>query len=428
LAATAHRKTLIVRREFPQLRAIIERSKEIYDGHGVFNATSGLWRLDGQRTVEFGSCQYDDDKKKYQGRPHDLKFFDELPQFLESQYTFIIGWNRTTDRGQRTRVVGAGNPPTDADGEWVIRRWAPWLDGQHPRPARPGELRWFAMAGGKEIEVESDLPFLHDGKVVKPKSRTFIPARLSDNPFLMATDYESVVQGMPEPLRSQMLYGDFSVGQDDHPWQIIPTAWIRAAQARWRPDGRGDRRLDALGVDVARGGKDKTVISRRYGPWYAPLEKHPGASTPDGPAVARLVMAGLVEGGGANIDGIGVGASVFDHVRLLGGRAESIIFSAAVPDERDRTGTLRFVNKRAHAYWSLREALDPAQGDNLALPPDPELLADLCAPRWMMRPGGIQVEDKEDVSKRIGRSPDCGDAVALASLPVLSLFLFGGDE
>ena len=74
------------------------------------------------------------------------------------------------------------------------------------------------------------------------------------------------------------------------------------------------------------------------------------------------------------------------------------------------------MNLRAEAYWRMREALDPDYGDDLALPDDSELLADLCAPRWEYTPRGVRVEEKEDIIKRIGRSPDAGDAAVLALL------------
>jgi hypothetical protein len=53
----------------------------------------------------------------------------------------------------------------------------------------------------------------------------------------------------------------------------------------------------------------------------------------------------------------------------------------------------------------------------LALPPDPELLADLAAGRWVVTAAGIKMESKEEIRKRLGRSPDCADAVVLAHLP-----------
>lgn len=421
MAGTQHHRSIIFRREFPRLREIIERSREIFGSAG-YNEQQHLWRLPGGRIIEFGAIQFEKDKENFRGRPHDLYGWDEVTEFAEGMFRFVNGWNRTTRKGQRCRIVAASNPPSSAEGEWVIRYWAPWLDGHHPNPAKPGELRWFATIKGKDEEVETGVPFEYEGEMIRPRSRTFIPALLKDNPYLMQTgSYMSVLQSLPEPLRSQMLYGDFSVGVEDDPWQVIPTAWVRAAQARWTVNGMPkdtDGKTypqSAIGVDVARGGKDKTVLSRRFGTWYAPLEKHAGSATPDGPAVAGLVMAALVAGGSANIDGIGVGASVYDQCRQHKANVNSIIFSESAT-ERDRSGQLAFANKRAQAYWQFREALDPTTGDNLALPPDPELLADLCAPKWMMRLRGIQVEEKEEIVKRLGRSPDCGDAVVLAAM------------
>ena len=65
----------------------------------------------------------------------------------------------------------------------------------------------------------------------------------------------------------------------------------------------------------------------------------------------------------------------------------------------------------------LREALDPAYGVDIALPPDPALQSDLTAPTYTVRPGEppkIYVESKTDIVKRLGRSPDRGDAVVYA--------------
>ncbi|MDW5462236.1 terminase, partial [Acinetobacter baumannii] len=77
-----------------------------------------------------------------------------------------------------------------------------------------------------------------------------------------------------EPLRSQMLYGDFGAGIEDDPWQVIPTEWVEAAQARWKPLEdmrilhRGDFKMDSYGLDVARGGGDNTIGFARYAHWY----------------------------------------------------------------------------------------------------------------------------------------------------------------
>jgi hypothetical protein len=77
---------------------------------------------------------------------------------------------------------------------------------------------------------------------------------------------------------------------------------------------------------------------------------------------------------------------------------------------------LTFRNLRAWSYWTMREMLDPVKGQGLMLPPDQELLSDLTAPRWKMTLQGVQIEAKEDIVKRLGRSPDAGDAVVLSIL------------
>lgn len=414
LAESAHRKSIIFRREYPQLKGIEERMAEIRGGRIGYNSQTKLWRLPGGRTMELGAVQHEDDKEKYQGRPHDLIGFDEITHFLESQYRFLIGWNRTAAAGQRTRIVAAGNPPTTPEGEWVVGYWAPWLDDQHSNPALPGELRWFAVIDKKDQEVESGEPFLWKGELLTPKSRTFIPARVEDNPLLMAAGYKSRLQNLPEPLRTQLLEGRFNVGKEDNPWQIIPTRWVELAMERWRAleeSGKGPSvPLTSVGVDVARGGKDKTVLAKRHGTWFAPLVKYAGSETPDGPTAAALTAQEVRGTAYVNVDVIGVGASVFDALIGLGYQAYPLN-GAGRSDATDRTGRLGFANKRAEWYWTLREALDPDFGENVALPPDRELKADLTAPRWKLTVRGIQVESKDDIIKRIGRSPDCGDAL-----------------
>jgi hypothetical protein len=64
--------------------------------------------------------------------------------------------------------------------------------------------------------------------------------------------------------------------------------------------------------------------------------------------------------------------------------------------------------------WRLREALDPVHGDNIALPPDRRLAAELTAATWSLRGDKILVESKDDIRKRLGVSPDRADAVMLA--------------
>ena len=421
LALTAHQNSIIFRREYPQLKGLLQDAKKILRGTGAkYNSTEKLWsNLPGDRNLEFGACQHEDDVEKFQGRAHDLKAIDEITHFSKAQFKFLTGWLRTGDPNQRCRVVCTGNPPTTAEGRWVIEYWAPWIDPKHPSPAAPGELRWFATLDGEDVEVGSGEAFEHRNKEgeleeIKPRSRTFIPAKIEDNPIYMKTGYKSVLQSLPEPLRSQMLKGDFAAGIEDDPWQIIPTEWVKAAQERWKLGRLEKIPLTALGVDPARGGADKTVLAPVYGNFVDNLIKVPGRSTPDGLSVANLVQKELTPGSVAKVDVTGIGSSPYDRC-VERGLSVHPMSGADGSDARDRSQKFGFINKRAEWYWKFREALDPEHGDSIALPDDPELLSDLTAPRWKLTSSGnIQVEAKEDIRKRIGRSPDCGDAVIYA--------------
>ncbi len=574
-----HFDTIIFRREFAQLKGIKKRAAEIYANYGKFNGADYVWRFHEDpytgKTIELGACQFDGDEQKYQGRPHDLKAFDEITHFTEAQFRFLKGWNRTTrinpatGRPQRCRVIAAGNPPVLSQGQWVIKYWGPWLDPEHQNPAKPGELRWFVtdeLGEDKEVPDNSPIWMTIDGvpQWVHPTSRTFIRAKIQDNKYLLESGYLSVLQALPEPLRSRMLGGNFGAQEDDDEWQVIPTAWIIAAQARWAPsytqyveklrqrrleanqltdhvytaadlqhpelaeaqilgkadslagapenevgrqnadgsidEGRGKSpswpkvetlfpppvnsgavsgwqiptvaigyetpedaaqptNTDALhdklmatapqsagvdlsdlltptqrkvngtdavhfvegrildlpgardvGVDVARGGRDKTVIAERIGSWFAPVKAIPGAETPDGTAVINKLIALGYREARCKIDVIGAGSSPVDVGRLEG--MDIVAMNGSETSHAtDRSGTIGFSNQRAEWWWLFREALDPELGLNIALPPDMELAADLAAPRWSLTSRGILLEDKKAIKKRIGRSPDRGEAL-----------------
>ncbi len=117
-----------------------------------------------------------------------------------------------------------------------------------------------------------------------------------------------------------------------------------------------------------------------------------------------------------HVDTIGYGAACYEWLAEKVGKLAVAVNVAEATDWYDRSRKYRLTNVRTAMYWLLREALDPETGDNLALPPDPELLGDLTSCRFEVRASGIVVEAKEHLKERLGRSPDCADAVALAHL------------
>ena len=417
ISLTAQKHSILFRRQAVQLVGIEERMTNILGYREGYNSQTGVWRLpSGGRVLELGSVKEPGDWIKYQGRPHDAKLFDEICHFTEMQFRTLIGWLRTDNPNVRQRVICAGNPPTDPEGEWVKRFWAAWLDKAHPNPAKPGELRWYITnAKGEDEEVPGPAQVMVDGSWVTPKSRTFIPSNVDDNLFLSETGYKATLQALPEPLRSQMLRGDFQAGASDPAWQLIPTEWINLAQARW-VDREVKGPMTALGLDPARGGADKTSAARRHGNWFDRIVTAPGSVTKDGPTTAGFAVPLIRNGAAICVDSIGIGSSALDFLRALNMLVHPVVGSAS-SGLMDKAGQLRFRNRRAEMYWRLREALDPVSGDNIALPPDQELAADLAAVRYkvvtMGKVAAIQIREKDEIREALGRSPDKGDSVAM---------------
>ena len=436
LVLTKHKRALIVRREKAQTEGVVQRLEEIVTHKDGYNSQKGFWRLPEGAIVEFAGLDNPGDERRWQGRPHDLKAFDEATEMREAQVRFIMGWTRSNDPSVRPRAILTFNPPTTAEGRWVIKFFGPWLDKKHPNPAKPGELRWFTTVGDdQDYEVPDGRAFVLKGnakdgwelvydfdpedytpeQIVNPKSRTFIPARLTDNPYYMATGYMSTLQSLPEPLRSQMLNGDFSAGIEDDIWQVIPTLWVEIAMARWKPKDVKPS-MDSMGVDVARGGKDSTDIARRHGWWFDEPISMQGADTDDGPKVAGQVLTALRDHAVIHLDVIGVGASPYDFLAQIKGVQIVGVNVSNTGNWTDKSGLLTFANMRSWLWWRMRELLDPTANNGIALPPDPQLLADLCAPKWKPRGNKIVVESREEIVKRIQRSPDRGTAYILASM------------
>ncbi|RKZ90627.1 MAG: terminase [Gammaproteobacteria bacterium] len=423
LALTKHLRTLYIRKESTQLTAVVDRIAEILGTRKGFNGQNKIWRIPKEtRQIQLGGVNNLGDETAYQGNPRDLLVLDEAANIPESQVLFLMGWVRSTVPGQRCRTFMCSNPPTSAEGMWIISYFAPWLDADYAgTPAKPGELRWFAMVDGKDTELDSGEPFTHNDELVTPQSRTFIPSRITDNPFLSGTGYMATLQSLPEPLRSQMLYGDFLAGLEDDSWQVIPTSWVQAAMDRWseshpsQADG-----MVSMGVDPSRGGRDESVISTRCGNWYSRLVRMKGISVPDGPTLGAQVILHRRDAAPVHVDAIGVGASVVDYLNDQPIQTIPVTGSEKSTELDAATHRLGFRNLRSQLYWQFREALDP-NGKNarnpLCLPPDSQLKQDLCAPTYKLLEGGrIAVEPKPDIFKRIGRSTDSGDAVIYCSM------------
>lgn len=421
-AITEHKNSLIIRRFRDDAKGLAERMMEMTGTRAGWNGQDLVYRYD-NRLIEFGGCKDEDDKQRYKGRPHDLIAPDEITDLLESQYVFIIAWNRSADPKQRCRVIATGNPPTKASGLWVIKRWAAWLDPNHPNPARDGELRWYTTVtmGGKEREIEVDGPgphsFPEEPRPLMARSRTFIRSKLADNPDLSETNYGAVLDALPAELRRAYRDGRFDAALEDEAFQVMPTEWVVKAQKRWKPDGHNGLAMTVISADPAGGGKDPAGLAMRYGGWYAPLVTHDGPEKADGSWMAGWIVKHRQDNAAIVID-VGGGYASGAIVRMKDNGISHIAFNGANGSTaKTKDGKLKFANKRSEATWKFREALDPDQqgGSVIALPAeDDELRADLTALTWELTPKGIQVVSKDKIKDLLQRSPTRGDLVVMA--------------
>jgi hypothetical protein len=220
--------------------------------------------------------------------------------------------------------------------------------------------------------------------------------------------------GTDSAVYANKVLGEFHSSDED---SVIPLAWVEAAIERWREwddAGRPGRTGPVVvGVDVADAGGDDTVLAPRFGRYVDELRRsHLEDTMQTTGRVKALIMS--YGTGKAVVDAIGVGAGICPRLAEEGIDGVAFVASQGT-DLVDRSGEFEFMNKRAAAWWSMRELLDPQYDEKIALPPDDLLIGDLTAPKWKVTSTGkIQIEAKDDIRKRIGRSTDSGDAVVQA--------------
>ena len=171
-----------------------------------------------------------------------------------------------------------------------------------------------------------------------------------------------------------------------------------------------------FGVDVARQGGDLSVCAIRHD--FRIIEIDTWSKSDIVESAERVErLHGRHKADAIVIDADGLGAGVFDILK----RKELPVIAfhgSSKTDRLDDTQENGFLNLRAYAWWNLRSLLHPTLGMRVVFPKhDSELVAaitgDLCAPKWWIVSGSrIQVEPKDDIRKRLGRSPDIGDALA----------------
>lgn len=239
---------ILFRRTFPELeKTLIKRAWDLYPRiGGRYNEQKKLWRFPQGERVEFAHLEHENDVHIYQGAEFQFIGFDELTSFSESQYTYLFSRCRSS-RGIRCRVRAGTNPGNDGH-EWVFKRWAPWLDPESEVAAEPGQEIFFIR------DPEGNDRVVPRGTRLA-KDRTFIPARLEDNPSLFEDgQYEATLQILDPVTRARLRGGD---------WLIKPAKglyfrrdWFRFCDAAEVPKGARRCRYWDRAATEAGPGKD----------------------------------------------------------------------------------------------------------------------------------------------------------------------------
>jgi hypothetical protein len=190
---------------------------------------------------------------------------------------------------------------------------------------------------------------------------------------------------------------------------LIRWEWCEAAAVRQKKT----EGAPAIGVDVANSvDGDLAAIAFGVGSVMTEIRAFP---CPDpnvlGANVYQEMKLRGVTAEHIGVDAIGVGAGTVGELARLGEQVKKLVSSEQAVDmwRGDVRAQEKFVNLRAQMWWQMR--LDLMHGDEsgIVLPHDTELFADLCAPTFSEKKG-ILIEPKEALRKRLGRSPNKGDA------------------
>lgn len=194
---------LILRREFPMLeRTLMRRAWGLYPMiGGRWTDKNKTWTFPAGEKVTFGHAQQEQDICEYQGAEYQFVGYDELTSFTEYQYTYLFSRMRSSV-GIKCRLRAATNPGGKGH-EWVFKRFAPWLDPSSPVRAAPGQVLHFSFdaTGASRVVARGE---------VGAKGRTFVPALLTDNPFLANDgEYARSLDEVDPLTRAQLKNGDW---------------------------------------------------------------------------------------------------------------------------------------------------------------------------------------------------------------------------
>jgi predicted phage terminase large subunit-like protein len=224
-AAVFFRRTTV---QVKNVGGLWDESMKLYPLTGATPTAHVLeWNWPEGGKIKFAHLEHESTKLEWQGSQIPLIVFDELTHFSMSQFFYLISRNRSMS-GVKPYIRATTNPDADS---WVAEFLAWWIDQKtgFPISERAGKVRWFIRINDIMLWADSrqelvdkygdpSVPLDHENQV-QPKSVTFIPGKLSDNPALMKADpgYLANLKSLPVVEQARLLGGN---------WKIRPAAGL----------------------------------------------------------------------------------------------------------------------------------------------------------------------------------------------------------
>ena len=204
-ASNGNHRALLLRRTLAELTELVDQSRKLYPKAfpgAIFRESKNTWSFPSGATALFSYVDKDNDVTRYQGQSFTWIGVDELGQYPTPYvWNYLRSRLRTTDPEIQTYMRASANP--GCVGGW-------WLKNMFVDPTIANEPFWATdIDSGKVLRYGPNHPEHADEPLYQ---RRFIPARLTDNPFLMESgEYEAMLLSLPEVERRRLLEGDWDV-------------------------------------------------------------------------------------------------------------------------------------------------------------------------------------------------------------------------
>lgn len=225
---------VIFRRTLKQAKnegGLFDESGKLYPlVRATSNSTDLSWKFPSGAMVSLSHLEHEKNIFDWQGSQIALIMFDELTHFTKKMFFYMLSRNRSTC-GVRPYIRATTNPDKKS---WV-RQFIDWWiypkthpEAGFPIPERSGVIRWFVVENDKVIWADRKEDF---SEKQKPKSFTFISAKLSDNKILMQSnpEYEANLNALPRTERMKLLGGNWDA--EEKPGEVFQKEWFPVVKA-----------------------------------------------------------------------------------------------------------------------------------------------------------------------------------------------------